>query len=98
MAPDVTFLMAGQPPMVGQQAFAASLRGVLADHLVESTSEVDEVVVSGDMAYCRTRLSVTSRHGKLPLQRTGPTLTILRKGSDSKWLLSRDANMLASPG
>lgn len=99
MAPDATFLMAGQPPMVGHEAFAASLRGVLADHLIESTSEVDEVAVSGDMAYCRTRLSVTvtSRHGKLALQRTGHTLTILRKGSDGQWLLSRDANMLAAP-
>ena len=100
MAPDATFLMAGQAPMVGHEAFAASLRGVLTDHLVESTSEVDEVAVSGDMAYCRTRLSVmiTSRHGKPPLQRTGHTLTIFRKGSDGKWLLSRDANMLTAAG
>ena len=97
MAPDAIFLLAGQPPMVGHKAFAASLRGVLADHTVESSSEVDEIAVSGDMAYCRTRLSVTvmSKHGKLPLQRTGHTLTILRKGSDGKWLLTRDANMLA---
>jgi uncharacterized protein (TIGR02246 family) len=99
MAPDAVFLIAGQPPMIGHQAFAGSLRTVLADHKIESTSEVDEVAVSGDMAYCRTRLSVTvtSKHGKLPLQRTGHTLTILRKGGDGKWLLTRDANMLASP-
>ncbi len=48
------------------------------------------------MAYCRMRLSVTSKHGKLPLQRTRHTLTIPRKGSDGKWLVTRDANMLAS--
>ena len=98
MEPDAVFLMAGQPPMVGHEAFAGSLRGVLAGHTVESTSEVDEIAVSGDMAYCRTRLSVTvtSKHGKLPLQRTGHTLTILRKGSDGKWLVTRDANMLAA--
>ena len=100
MAPDAVFLMAGQPPMVGHAAFAKSLRTVLADHTIESASEVDEVAVSGDMAYCRSRLSVTvtSKHGQLPLQRTGHTLTILRKGSDGKWLLTRDANMLASQG
>jgi uncharacterized protein (TIGR02246 family) len=99
MAPDAVFLIAGQPPMIGHEAFASSMRTVLADHTIESTSEVDEVAVSGDMAYCRTRLSVTvtSKHGKLPLQRTGHTLTILRKGGDGKWLLTRDANMLASP-
>lgn len=65
MAPDAVFLMAGQPPMVGHEAFAGALRGVLTDHTVESTSEVDEIAVSGEMAYCRTRLTVTvtSRHG-----------------------------------
>ncbi|MEJ7807124.1 MAG: SgcJ/EcaC family oxidoreductase [Telluria sp.] len=98
LVPDAVFLMAGQMPMVGQEAFAKNLRGMLADHTVDSTSEVDEVAVSGDMAYCRTRLSVTvtSKHGRPPLQRTGHTLTILRKGSDGKWLLTRDANMLAA--
>jgi uncharacterized protein (TIGR02246 family) len=99
MAPDAMFLMAGQPPMIGRDAFANSMRTMLADHTIDSTSEVEEVAVSGDMAYCRTRLSVTvtSKHGKLPLQRTGHTLSILRKGDDGKWLLARDANMLASP-
>ena len=97
MAPDAVFLVAGQPPMVGQQAFERSLRSVLADHTIDSTSEIDEVAVSGDMAYCRSRLSVTvtSKHGQPPMQRTGYTLTILRKGQDGKWLLTRDANMLA---
>lgn len=100
MAPDAVFLVAGQPPMQGREAFEKSLRGVLEGNIIDSTSEVDEIAVSGDMAYCRTRLSVTvtSKHGKLPLQRTGHTLTILRKGSDGQWLLTRDANMLATPG
>ena len=100
MAPDAVFLMPGQPPMMGQDAFAGSLRKVLATHSLDSTSEVEEVAISGDMAYCHTKLSVTvtSKHGQLPMQRTGHTLTILRKGGDGKWLVTRDANMLASPG
>ncbi|MES2317375.1 MAG: SgcJ/EcaC family oxidoreductase [Pseudomonadota bacterium] len=99
MSPDVVFLVAGQPPMQGRDAFANGLRKVLSDSAVESSSEIDEVTVCGDTAYCRTRLSVTitSKHGKLPLQRTGHTLSILRKGGDGKWQLTRDANMLASP-
>ena len=99
MAPDVVFLMPGQPPMQGRDAFAKNLRTVLSEHAIESHSEIDEIAVSGDMAYCRTRLSVTvtSQHGKLPLRRSGHTLSILRKGSDGKWQLTRDANMLASP-
>jgi uncharacterized protein (TIGR02246 family) len=97
IAPDAVFLVAGQPPMSGRDAFERSLRAVLADHSIDSRSEIEEITVSGDMAYCRTRLTVTvtSKHGKLPLQRTGHTLSVLRKGSDGNWLLTRDANMLA---
>jgi uncharacterized protein (TIGR02246 family) len=99
MAPDVIFLVAGQPPMQGREAFAKSLNTVLSNNVIESVSDIDEVVVSGDLAYCRTRLSVTitSKHGNLPLRRTGHTLSILRKGSDGAWQLTRDANLLASP-
>jgi len=95
MAPDVVFLVAGQPPMVGRDAFEASLRAVLREHAIESTSSVEEVSVSGDMAYCRTRLDVTiiSRHGKTPMRRSGHTLSVFRK-MDGRWLLTRDANML----
>jgi uncharacterized protein (TIGR02246 family) len=100
MAPDVVFLMAGQPPMVGKDTFAQGLRKVLADHAIDSHSTVDEVEVSGDMAYCRTSLTIniTSKHGQLPLQRTGHTLSILRKGADGKWRLTRDANMMGPAG
>lgn len=97
MAPDAIFLTAGQPPMEGHEAFAATLRAVLSDHQIESSSEIEEIVVVGDLAYCRTRLAVTivSNHGQLPLRRTGHTLSILRKGADGAWRLTRDANMLA---
>jgi len=97
MAPDALFLVPGQPPMQGRDAFASGMRGMLAHSVVESSSEIDEIEVSGDMAYCRTRLSVTitSKHGQVPLQRTGHTLSILRRGADGKWVLTRDANLLA---
>jgi len=97
MAPDAIFLVAGQPPMQGREAFARSLRTVLADNAIESHSRIEEIVVSGDLAYCRTQLAITitSKHGKLPLQRTGHTLSILRKDASGQWLLTRDANLLA---
>ena len=99
MSPDVVFLVAGQPPMQGRDVFAEGLRGMLATHAIESKSEIDEIAVEGNMAYCRTRLevAVTSKHGGTPLQRKGHTLSILRKGGDGKWLLTRDANMLGAP-
>lgn len=98
MAPDAIFLTAGQPPMQGHAAFSDTLRAILNDNTIESASEIEEVVVAGDMAYCRTQLSVTimSKHGKLPLRRTGHTLSILRKGGDGRWRVTRDANMLAA--
>ncbi|QYF94310.1 SgcJ/EcaC family oxidoreductase [Massilia sp. PAMC28688] len=97
MAPDAIFLTAGQPPMQGHQAFADTLRHVLNDNVVESNSEIDEIEIEGDMAYCRSTLEVTivSKHGKLPLRRTGHTLTILRKDAAGTWHVTRDANMLA---
>ena len=98
MSDDAMFLSAGQQPMVGREAFARGLTKVLSENVIESNSEIAEIVVCGDLAYCRTRLAVTitSKHGQLPMLRNGDTLSILRKEADGKWRLTRDANMLAS--
>ena len=98
MAPDVVFLVAGQPPMQGRDAFETALRTILTTHAIESKSAIDEIAVEGNMAYCRTQLevTVTSKHGGTPLLRKGHTMSILRK-SGGKWLLTRDANMLGAP-
>lgn len=100
MTPDVVFLVAGQPAMQGREAFEKGLRGMLATHAIDSSSEIEEIAVAGDFAYCRTRLSVTvtSKHGNTPMQRTGHTLSILRKNEDGRWQLARDANLLGTPG
>jgi uncharacterized protein (TIGR02246 family) len=94
--PDVVFLVPGQPPMQGQQAFGEALRAALGSNAIESTNEIEEIVVSGDMAYCRTRLqvTVTSKHDNMPMQRSGHTLSILRRCDDGIWRLARDANMV----
>jgi len=96
MTADVVFLVPGQEPMQGRDAFAASLRAVLGTHAIESSSEIDEILVSGDLAYCRTRLkvTVTSKHGGTPMLRSGHTLSIMRRCEDGKWRLTRDANMV----
>lgn len=96
MEPDVVFLVPGQPPMVGREAFADALRAVVGKHAVESSSDIDEIAVFGDVAYCRTRLkiTVTAKHDGLPMLRAGHTLSIMRRGADGKWRLSRDANMV----
>jgi uncharacterized protein (TIGR02246 family) len=61
MADDVAFLVAGHPPMRGRSTFERGLRGLLAHHRIESTSDVQEVDVSGTLAYCWTNLTVRDR-------------------------------------
>ena len=51
----------------------------------------------GDWAYIRNRLTLTvfAEPGQPLLRRSGYTLSILRKEKDGRWLLVRDANLLA---
>jgi uncharacterized protein (TIGR02246 family) len=97
MAEDVVFLVAGHPPMRGRSAFERGLRGLLARHRIESTSEVQEVEVSGSLAYCWNDLTVrvVPLSGGEPTVRAGSALSILRKQPNGSWVVVRDANMLA---
>ena len=58
MAEDVVFLVAGKPPMRGRSSFEQGLRALLTQHRIESTGDVQEIEVSGNLAYCWTNLSV----------------------------------------
>jgi uncharacterized protein (TIGR02246 family) len=94
MSEDVIFLVAGRS--FGKEEFEAS-QGILASHRLETSSEVKEVVVSRDLAYARTDLTVTMTPlaGGPSQRRSGPTLSIFRRGPDGRWVLVRDANLLA---
>jgi len=95
MAEDVLFLVPGQPPF-GKAEFAAT-SARMKDVRIDGKSDIQEVVVQGDWAWCRTQLTVTaSPPGGPPVRRSGQTLSILRKESDGGWLLVRDANLLAT--
>jgi uncharacterized protein (TIGR02246 family) len=91
MAGDVVFMVPGQEPF-GKEEFAVrNMKGVL----IESTSEIQEIEVLGEWAWLRNRLTVTiAPPGGKPAVHSGYTLTILRKSSDGKWVLARDANLL----
>ena len=95
MVDDVVFLVCGRPPMRGKKEFAAS-QGALKDVEMDGVSEIQEVTVLGEWAYVWTHLTVDfrPRAGGVAQKRAGNTLSILRK-HDGKWLLVRDANMLA---
>jgi uncharacterized protein (TIGR02246 family) len=97
MTEEVVFLVPGQPPMIGKAAFAAAAKpqpGQAAPRF-DGASEIQEITVLADWAYMWTRLAVTTTmpDGKTA-KRAGHTLSILRK-ENGKWLLARDANLLA---
>ena len=97
MDEDIVFLVAGQPPMRGRDSFEHGLRGLLTQHRIESTGEVQEVEVSGTLAYCWTMLKVRviPRTGGSETVRVGSALSIFRKQSNGSWVLVRDANLLS---
>ena len=94
MADDVIFMVQGREPF-GKEAFAAGSQAMKDVH-IDGRSELQEVRVLGSWAYLRNHIDLTmTREGAPPVRRSGYTLTILRKEPDGRWLLVRDANMLA---
>jgi uncharacterized protein (TIGR02246 family) len=99
MAEDAVFLVSGKPAMNGKAAFEKGLRDVLKRARIESSAQVKEVLVSGDLACATTQLSVkvVPIDGSKPAHRVGPTLTVFSR-SNGAWLLKRDANLLTDGG
>jgi uncharacterized protein (TIGR02246 family) len=97
IANDAVFLVAGRPPF-GKEAFAEGFRATLEHVRIEAQAEIEDLHVVGDVAYLRNHLwvTVTPRGGGVPMKRTGYTLTVLRKGEDGKWVLTRDANLMTA--
>ena len=93
MADDVVFLIAGQKPK--RKADFIAGQAALKDIAMEAKSEIQEIKVFGDWAYLWTKLSVVmTPPGGKPGTRAGNTLSILHK-RNGKWVMFRDANMLA---
>ena len=97
MSEDVVFLQAHQPVMRGRGAFAAGFKAGLERFKIDATSDIQEIQVAGAMAYCWNHLTVTitPHSGGPATSRSGNILSILRKESDGRWRLFRDANLLA---
>jgi uncharacterized protein (TIGR02246 family) len=94
MSDDVVFMVPGHEPF-GRQAFAAASAGQ-SEYRIDGRGEIRELQVLGDWAWLRSHLDITMIPpvGQ-PVRRAGWTLTILRKQPDGRWLLTRDANLLA---
>jgi uncharacterized protein (TIGR02246 family) len=97
MSDDVVFLLPGRSPMRKSDfAAAAKQQSGQASPDIDGTSEIQEIQVVGDWAFMWTRLKivVTPTGGSNAMTRAGHTLSVLKK-ENGKWLLARDANMLA---
>ncbi len=96
MAEDVVFLRPGLPPMRGRAAFVAGFRNAM-DHVrLELLSNIQEITLSGDLAFCWNQLNVTAipRRGGPAMRHSGNVLSMLRKLPEGNWVIARDANML----
>jgi uncharacterized protein (TIGR02246 family) len=94
MTDDVVFMVPGGEPF-GKEAFEATSEE-MANVRIEGMSDIREIQVLGDWAYLRNyiKLTMTPPDGGTPVRRSGYTLTLLRKESDGRWRLARDANLL----
>jgi uncharacterized protein (TIGR02246 family) len=97
MTDDVVFLVPGHAPMK-KADFARAITSHVGKNApsLDGTSDIQEITVVGDWAFMWTKLRVvvTPPNGAAPMVRSGHTLSVLRK-QGGKWLLARDANLLA---
>lgn len=100
MSEDVVFYVVGRPPIRGRNAFLDLMRAGVGTVEMESTATMEEVTIVGDVAYCASKLRVSMKavgdsHPGSEMRRAGYALSILRRQGDGRWVLVRDANMLA---
>lgn len=95
MTDDVVFLSPGQAPFTRDQ-FSANFSTAHQQVRIQCISELEEIVVVGEVAYTRSRdaLSVKPRAGGEARQLAGYRITVYRKQPDGRWLLARDAHTL----
>ena len=67
---DAVFLAAERPPMRGRAAFAQELAALMESCTIQSSAEIEEVLVSDDLACCWATLTVTTT----PLDGSAPTV------------------------
>jgi uncharacterized protein (TIGR02246 family) len=98
MAEDVVFLQPAQPPMRGRSGFAAAQKA-MSDIDIDASSEIQEIRILGEWAWCWNRLTVviTPRKGGAAVKRAGDVLSVLQKQA-GRWVIVRDANMLSRVG
>jgi uncharacterized protein (TIGR02246 family) len=95
MAEDAVLLNPGQAP-TGRAELSANFPAAHERFRIRCVSELDEVVVAGELAYvrCTDRLELEPRAGGVLERLAGHRLTIYRRRGDGRWLLERDMHTL----
>jgi uncharacterized protein (TIGR02246 family) len=93
---DVVLKTPSSPPRVGRGAVEEALRAFHADYEETVEYEVDEVEVSGDLAFIRIseRATVRPKLGEESFSAEGMHLGILRRQENGRWLIARDVSSL----
>ncbi len=93
---DVVFLNPGDEGL-GRDGFSAKFSAAHQHLRIRCVSELEEVVVAGEVAYTRSRdsLFVSPLAGGEENRLAGGRMTIYRKQPGGGWLLARDANVLS---
>src|SRR5260370_38844967 len=93
MADDVVFVNPAQAPF-GRDGFSAAFSAAHQRVQIRCISELEEVVVVGEVAYTRSRdaLSVTQRAGGEATQPAGHPINGYRKQPDGPWLPAPDVH------
>ena len=96
MADDAVFLNPGRAPL-GRDEFPAVFLAAHKQARISCISELEEVVVVGEVAYtlARDSLSVIPVAGGEATHLAGHRITVWRKRPDGRWLLARDAHTLS---
>lgn len=96
---DLVLLNPGEEPL-GRAGFIEKFSSAQQQFRINCTSDLEEVLISGDAAFTRSRdsLSVAPRGSSDVTQLAGYRLTVYRKQSDGRWLLARDAHTLSPHG
>jgi uncharacterized protein (TIGR02246 family) len=96
MTDDVVFLLPGH--IMRKTDFAAATQAQTGQDApqIDGSSTIREIKILGDWAFMWSELTVvvTPTGDAKPMIRAGYTLTILNR-QNGKWLLARDANLLA---
>ena len=90
----------GAPAIKGTGALEQALTAFLAEHSETVNYEINEIEISGPLAFARISESanILPKSGADGFSVDGMHLTILRRQSGGEWLLARDISSLIDSG